>query len=83
MLNTVQLINALSIAAVSVPINVIDIQEGCNDIINFQPIPKELIAELIFGPPEQEFPDSVKLEELQDGTKRLLDSIDGDNFDSD
>ena len=53
MIGNFQLINALSLIAVSVPENVIMTQQSSNDIINFQPVPKELIAELIFGPSEE------------------------------
>ena len=55
------MINSLSLVVVSVPINVLMIQKESNDIINFQPIPKDIIAELILGTPEEDFPKSLEI----------------------
>ena len=57
MLNTYQLINELSILLISVPSNVSTVQKQSIALINFNPIPKELIYGLIFGTAE-EYPDS-------------------------
>jgi len=46
---------------VSIPTNVETVQLESNAIINFQPISKELVNELLFGPPEPEFPESVQI----------------------
>ena len=53
MLNTLQLINAISIVRVSVPSNVMTVQQKSHEIINFQPIPKDLVYGWIFGEKEE------------------------------
>jgi len=53
MISTFQLINALSMITVNVPNNVISVQTQSNAIINFNPFPKDLIMEWIFGPKEE------------------------------
>lgn len=58
MISTFQLIQVLSIIPVSVPTNVINVQTQSNAIINFNPVPKDLIMELIFGPKAEDFPES-------------------------
>ena len=57
MLNTFQLVNSLSILPISVPSNVSNVQKESISLINFNPIPKELVYALIFGESES-FPDS-------------------------
>ena len=67
MLNTIQLIHALSMIQVSVPSNVLTVQKESYAIINFQPIDKDLVYTIIFGE-EEEFPDS----EETPSTRRML-----------
>ena len=70
MLNTLQLINALSLMNVSVPANVITVQKESNSIINFQPIDKDLVYGIIFGEQEDGTADDIQSEAPQVG--RLL-----------
>jgi hypothetical protein len=67
MLNTFQLIHALSIIQVSVPSNVITTQKQSFAIINFQPIDKDLIYSLIFGEDEE-----FSVSEETTPTRRIL-----------
>ena len=48
MLNTFQLINELSILSINVPSNVSNVQKESLALINFNPIPKDLIYSLMF-----------------------------------
>ena len=57
MLTTFQLVNELSIIPVSVPSNVANVQKESISLINFNPIPKEVVYALVFGESES-FPDS-------------------------
>ena len=60
MISTFQLINMLSVTSVKVPTNVLNIQTQSQEIINFQPIPKELIFEAFFGK-EEKYDESLVL----------------------
>ena len=60
MLNTYQLINELSILSIQLPANVSNVQKHSIDIINFNPIPKDLIHDWMFDKQEK-FPESDKL----------------------
>ena len=53
MLNTFQLINNLSILPILIPSNVSNVQKESISIINFNPVPKEVIYALIFGEDEE------------------------------
>ena len=57
MLNTFQLVNELSILPISVPSNVANVQKESISLINFNPIPKEMVYALVFGE-QEDFPDS-------------------------
>jgi len=57
MLTTFQLVNELSILPISVPSNVANVQKESISLINFNPIPKEVIYALVFGEYEN-FPES-------------------------
>ena len=62
-----------------------NVQKESNDVINFQPIPKDLVMELIFGPDDEEFAESLSIppppEEATSGQTRLLQSSEGDSDD--
>jgi len=49
MINTMQLINILSVLNNSVPLNVMTVQKTSVDIVNFQPFPTELVTQLLYG----------------------------------
>ena len=53
MLNTFQLINNLSILPILIPSNVSNVHKESISIINFNPVPKEVIYALIFGEDEE------------------------------
>ena len=57
MINTMQLINILSVLNNSVPLNVMTVQKTSVDIVNFQPFSKEMVSQLMYGS-EEKFPES-------------------------
>ena len=60
MINTMQLINILSVLNNSVPLNVMTVQKTSVDIVNFQPFSKEMVSQLMYGS-EEKFPESEQI----------------------
>jgi len=56
MMNTFQLINEISILPISIPSNVSNVQKETISMINFNPIPKEMVYSMFFGNDEEEYP---------------------------
>ena len=65
----------LSVTSVKVPTNVLNIQTQSQEIINFQPIPKEVIFEAFFGK-EEKYDESIVLArpEEESQSSRVLSS---------
>lgn len=60
MMNTFQLINELSILPIQIPSNVSNVQKESIALINFNPVPKDVVYGIFFDD-QEEFPSSEEI----------------------